>query len=137
MITIEHSLDEDGVPIVSIPVSNSNKNATLFEEDYNLLVSIGVDPRWRLSANCVLAKGKSPIARLIADAKSGETIRYKDRDSLNLKRDNLVTVIGAAGRSNAREKLAEKPVTFRETVKVNHIHMRPSWEIAEQLNGYK
>jgi len=128
VLQITHKRDEDGTPIVLVPLENIDKSAILFQEDYDLLISFGVDPFWTLNANLVLARGKLPIARLIVDAGKLQKVHYKDSDPLNLKRDNLVIVIGGSARSSTREKLFNKPFRVRRTVKVEHITIKPSWE---------
>src|SRR5258708_6961838 len=86
-VTVTRSKDDDGVPIISIPIANSNKPAILYQEDFDLLLSLNIDPRWTFNANLVLERGQLPIARILFDAKAGEKVRYKDGNSLNLKPD--------------------------------------------------
>src|SRR5581483_11715317 len=97
-IEITHDIDQDGTPIVFVPITNSNQTAVLFEEDFNRLTDIGLDPRWKLANGQVLERGRSrlSIARLVADAKAGEKIQLKDRNPFNLRRDNLVTAKGGS-----------------------------------------
>ncbi len=124
-VTVTRSKDDDGVPIISIPIANSNKPAILYQEDFDLLLSLNIDPRWTFNANLL------PIARILFDAKAGEKVRYKDGNSLNLKRDNLLKAKGGA-RSNTREKLADRPKTFRlgEIIDLRYIDKKPSYEVA-------
>ncbi len=130
-VTVTRSKDDDGVPIISIPIANSNKPAILYQEDFDLLLSLNIDPRWTFNANLVLERGQLPIARILFDAKAGEKVRYKDGNSLNLKRDNLLKAKGGA-RSNTREKLADRPKTFRlgEIIDLRYIDKKPSYEVA-------
>src|SRR5437879_5988900 len=95
-IEVTHFLDEDGIPLVSVPLTNIDKNVTLYQEDFNRLFQSGLDPRWRLSLGQVLERGSArvSVARLVANAKKGDKIQYLDRNPCNLRRDNLVAAAG-------------------------------------------
>jgi hypothetical protein len=152
IVTITHTIDYDGItPIVLVPLTNlDDTNVTLHEEDFDLLLSLALDFRWRLSANLVIAKGKFPVARIIADAKAGHKVLYRDGSPLNLKRSNLVIAQGGASKTDARELLKNRPAIFRRRkVELKHITNEPSykqynpynnkpttWELAEQLRKH-
>lgn len=131
-IEITHFLDEDGSPLVSVPLTNAEASVTLYEADFNSLHQSGLDPRWRLSMGQVIERGRGrvSVARLVANAKKGDKIQYLDRNPCNLKRDNLVTAEGNA-KSNAMDKLdlSNRSHQFlKEKVELKHIHQLPSWE---------
>src|SRR5258707_13754112 len=107
-VTVTRSKDDDGVPIISIPIANSNKPAILYQEDFDLLLSLNIDPRWTFNANLVLERGQLPIARILFDAKAAEKERYKEGNSLNQKRDNLLKAKGGA-RSKPRDSPTHRP----------------------------
>jgi hypothetical protein len=132
IVTVTHFLDDGGTPIVSVPLTNTNKNAILCQSDFNELIRLGVDPRWKLATGQVFQRGENhvSVARLIANAKKGEKVQYRDGDTLNLKLNNLITSHGA-GRFTERDKLNREYVTLKDKVELNHIHQLPSWEIAE------
>lgn len=129
-LAITHFLDEDGTPLVSVPLTNSDKSVVLYQADFNQLYELGVDPRWRLSYGQILERGRSKLSvtRLIANAKSGDKIQILDRDPCNLKRDNLVTAAGG-GMSKTRDKLflGNRPHKFLNTVVLKHVEILPSW----------
>lgn len=132
LIEITHFLDEDGSPLVSVPLTNADANVTLYEADFNLLYQSGLDPRWRLSMGQVIERGRGrvSVARLVANAGKGDKIQYLDRNPCNLKRDNLVTAEGS-GQSNAMDKLDVSNRSHRflkGKVELRHIHQPPSWE---------
>jgi hypothetical protein len=128
-IEITNFLDEDGNPIVSVPLTNTDKSAILYREDFDRLIKLGLDPRWRLSMGQVLERGRGrvSIARLVANAKEGEKIQYIDKDPSNLKRDNLVNAAGG-GKSNSIDRVALDNRILRDRVELKHIDIRPSWE---------
>jgi hypothetical protein len=129
-VTITHSRDQDGNKIVSIPVTNSDKPAILYLEDFNLLKSLGLDFQWRLNSNVVFSKGNLPVARLIANPADGEKVQYIDENRLNLKRSNLVVSKGQARSVNTRNQLANKPIPVRigEREELNYVYIKPLWE---------
>ena len=136
-VTVTHSLDDDdGTPIVSVPLINSKQIAILNQSDYQELISIGVDPRWKLARSQVFERGRTlvSIARLIANAKKGEKVQYKDGNQLNLRRKNLVISIGA-GKHTERDRLNKEHGVLRDKVEVKHNHKLPSWEVAQSLRS--
>src|SRR5947209_6839988 len=126
MLRITHSKDHDGLRIVSVPLNNVDKQVILDEEEFDLLMSLCLDPWWRLSANLVV-RGTIPIARIILDAKKGEKVQYLDGNPLNLRRSNLIKTIGG-GKSSTRDKLNKHNV-LRKKIELDHIHILPSWEV--------
>jgi hypothetical protein len=134
-ITVTHLRDTDGSAIVKVSLINQdNKEAILNEEDFNLLLSLGVSPCWLLTSNLVLSRGKISVARIIHDAKAGEKIKYIDGDPCNLRRSNLFITVGSA-KYDARANLKNKPKVVPEKINITHIQQRPSWEIADSLRA--
>jgi hypothetical protein len=126
-IKVNHELNEDGIPIVKIPLTNSDRLVVLYEQDFNTIIELGVTPIWKLTNNQVFARGRGrfPIARLVANAKAGETIKLIDKDPCNLKRDNLLTT-GGQGKFNTRDKLT--PIYKKHSFwTLEHIYNKPSW----------
>jgi hypothetical protein len=127
VVLVTHFMSEDGeTPLVSVPLSNIEKDVILFEGDFNELISRGLDPRWKLTSGLVYTRGekKISIARLIVDAKKGDKVKHQDGNPLNLKRDNLVSA-GGGGRetTNDRVKLPTKRLNFR----LEHKYNKPAW----------
>ena len=133
-LTITHFKDGDLTPMVSVPLTNVNESAILYQDDFDLLMSLGLDARWRLNANLVIARGNGqiPVARVIADSKKGEKVQYEDGNPLNLRRENLLTVTGG-GKSSARDKLNKRPDILQKKITIDHIHIKPSWEEENNL----
>lgn len=90
--TVTHFLDDDGVPVVSVPLTNSEKRVQLYQEDFNRLIEEGFDPRWRLSNGQVLERGRTrrPVKRMVAGIGKGQMVRLFDGDPCNLKRSNFI-----------------------------------------------
>lgn len=130
-IDVTHLRDTDGSAIVKVSLINQDaKEAILNEEDFNLLISMGVSPCWLLTSNLVLARGRISIARLIVDAKPREKIKYIDGDPCNLRRSNLFVTVGSA-KFDARTELSNRPKVVQEKINIKHVQQRPSWEIAD------
>ncbi len=103
-----------GEYLVHVPLSrNGEKEATVSYEDYHTLLSLGVSPNWQLTGGSVVARtpiGQALIGRILMDAKKGQQVRYKDGNSLNLRRDNLMLRNGGFSLRNDREELSITPV---------------------------
>jgi hypothetical protein len=128
-LEITNAIDDDGTPIVYVPLKNSDRSAVLYRQDFDALMAMRIDPRWRISNNQVYEIGRDriPISRLIANAQKGEKICIKDGDICNLKRDNLVPTRGG-GRSNTVDKVASlERTTFRRNVILKPIDKPVPW----------
>lgn len=115
-----------GEYLVRVPLSrNGEKEATVSYEDYHTLLSLGVSPNWQLTGGSVVARttqrvlegpevrtqGRQVlIGRILMNAKAGQQVRYKDGNSLNLRRDNLMLRNGGFSLRNDREELSITPV---------------------------
>jgi hypothetical protein len=124
---------EDGCPVVSVPLTNIDKSAVLYREDFDRLMTLNVDPRWRLGMGRVLERGRGqvPIARLVANAKKGEKVQHIDKNPYNMKRENLVNTAGAG--KNSIDKVALDNKILRERVEVLHTYIQPSWETESSI----
>lgn len=109
-VEITHYPDEDLTPIVSVPLTNSKRSVLLYQDDFNTLMDLGVDPRWKLVNGVIYEKGGTiAISRLVADTCINEKVSLRDGDPCNLKRDNLVKYKGGRATESARDKLARSP----------------------------
>src|SRR5436190_93838 len=111
ILLITHSLDEDGVtPLVSVPLTNCDKNVILYQSDFNSLYEMGVNPLWRLSNGQVFERGRQRliISRLIVDAQSGDKVQILDKDPCNLRRSNLLLSVGSRKSKTAADRLSAK-----------------------------
>jgi hypothetical protein len=122
---------EDETPCVSVPLTNSELKVTMYQDDFNKLYELGLDPRWKLSRGQVVSRGRKgvSIARLVAEAGKGDKIQYLDRDPYNLRRSNLVFGKGA-GTHNTRELLSPQNMqhtSLRDKVTLTHKYINPSW----------
>lgn len=93
---------------------SKGQTVRLLAEDCRRLEALGVSLQWTLNGNggaqayvCGFnrkvgknGRGLIRIARLIADARAGQVVRYLDNDRLNLLPENLVV---RSGRSFGRE----------------------------------
>lgn len=87
------ALDRDGTAILLVPLANSTARARILPEDYQALIAHGVSPHWCL--NGAVKVGAWPlnvqrVARLIMAPQGNVQVRHRDRDPLNLRRENLV-----------------------------------------------
>ena len=129
-VSVTYSIDKDDQPIVTVPLSNVDKQAILLLSDWNLLMELNVSPVWRFATGqvCEAGAAKISIARLICDAKPKEAVQYLDQDSCNLRRSNLAVGTGV-GKSRERDKLNRDFDKIKRKVLVkpnyiNPIHMQ-------------
>jgi len=129
-ISITHFMDDEGIPCVSVPLTNVPKSVILYQEDFNLLIEMGLTPLWRFTQGQVVEIGRPKISvpRAVVDAKGGDSIEFKDHDPLNLKRSNLNYSQGN-GKHRTRDKITShnRPKN-KGTIEMEHIHQLPSWE---------
>jgi hypothetical protein len=114
-------IHEDGicrVPVYHYP----NKFVTLYEDDLEELITLGIDMQWRYNNGLVWAKSngrKISVARLICDAGVGEQVLFLDRDPLNMLRENMITAPGP-GKYRARDQIVLTHTFLKEKVEVEH-----------------
>jgi hypothetical protein len=105
---IEYLLDRDGRDIVSVPIAG-NRRAVLYEEDFDLLMDLGVPVHWSMHLGSVKARPARgydlSIARLIVDAGGNHQIEHLNGDKTDLRRANLILKTGI-GKHRARDQLA-------------------------------
>lgn len=106
--TPEFTTDAEGQRLVHVALANS-KRATLYEEDYELLIEAGFTPFWKFlqdrrghtypTLNAYSSHGHSQevtVARLISRAGQNQCVRPADGNPLNLRRENLELLPGVA-----------------------------------------
>ncbi len=129
IVEVAHGQDRDGNPIVCVPLTNApDQKVQLNRDDFDLLIEMGLDPRWKLENGQILERGtRLSITRLVADAKSGEKIHLIDGDPTNLKQNNFLRSKGGSG-SDAREQLSplKRPDKFRR-FQIKHKNINPPW----------
>lgn len=103
---------QDGSVVAFVPLGPNGKHGecAIDLEDLSALVERGVSMSWTLNfgsqgVGYVYTKGAKnnrniSIARLIMDCRPGEKIRYRDGNSLNLRRENLKLVSGFSCKSD-------------------------------------
>lgn len=103
---------KDGAQVVFVPLANGKGIARVLPDDFDALVAAGFTKSWSLNSNGggnayvrayqSNASGRHvTVARVIAGARSGQCIRYWDRDPTNLRADNLRMDRGYARRDDA------------------------------------
>lgn len=90
-----HGLDERGLPVVRVPLATVNAHAILDRADFDALMARGVSPNWSFDGRIVRV-GHRPlntqrVARLIVSPPEGHQVRHRNRNALDLRRDNLFT----------------------------------------------
>jgi hypothetical protein len=110
----------DGKDVIVVPLQASWGCARLFEEDFQRLIDAGLSPFWSYNSNgggvsyvrASLSGGRCgeqvSLARLVAGAKKGQRVRYRDRDPRNLRSDNLYIERGYSRRHD-RALVAVRP----------------------------
>jgi len=105
----EFTTDADGQQLVHVALANSNQRATLYAEDYQRMMAAGFTRHWQHAkdgrGNAYATLGAyNPegvdclvfVARLITQAKAGQSVRYADGNPLNLRTENLKLMKGTA-----------------------------------------
>ena len=113
-MNIIHTADHNGEQIVKVPLVNSRRHAILYPNDFKLLLSLDVRPKWYYIDGHVMVNvpkpeqnyrhGYCPISRLIMDAGPRQIVKYLNRNRLDLRRSNLLLAVGQ-GKYRARELL--------------------------------
>jgi hypothetical protein len=97
---VSHSRDDDGRPVVGVPLSNRpGRLAWLYETDYAAIVADFGSTPWFLNDNgggnsyvrlwSRDRQGPLTVARLVVSDPEARSIRYRDGDRLNLRSRNL------------------------------------------------
>ena len=86
--------------------------AAIWEDDYNFVRSLGLSGNWTklLNKHVVATAPKASgnhvlVARVLLDAKAGQSIRYFDGNPLNLRRENLQLIARAGSIRRDRDFL--------------------------------
>ena len=106
-VTPEFTVDTNGQRVVHVVLTNSQRWATLYAEDYQRLIGAGFSRIWKctedgrgsayVTVNAYTRDGYSrviPVARLIVNAGHGQRVRHNDGNTLNLRAENLAIVLG-------------------------------------------
>ena len=80
-----------------VPLGRKGANeVAIWEDDYNFVRRLGLSGNWtKLLNNHVIATAPKAsgnhvlVARVLLDAKAGQSVRYLDGNPLNLRRENL------------------------------------------------
>jgi hypothetical protein len=99
--------DDDGV-LLRVPLGRTDKEAIIDPLGLAHLMHMGLTFNWHCTPKgYVLASAKDgqkvSVARVLIDAKEGEHVRFKDRNPLNLCRDNLELVPSNKGTKRDRD----------------------------------
>ncbi|KRE03561.1 hypothetical protein ASE63_25980 [Bosea sp. Root381] len=79
-----------------VSLASINAHAILDADDFDALMARGVSPNWSFSKKTVRAAcpqlNTQRVARLIVNAPEGHAVRHRNRNGLDLRRENLFTV---------------------------------------------
>lgn len=114
----ELTTDNEGQRIVLMPLANGKGFATVYQEDYQRLMLLGVSPYWYANSNGPTGEGveyvkaekdgtMQTVARFIVGALPGEQVHYRDGDRMNLRIDNLYRSKGGRAVVDCVELLSE------------------------------
>jgi hypothetical protein len=88
--------DVDGREVFLIPLANTDLKARIFPEDYHRLLADGWSSQWVWNYNAVKVNryraNLQRLCRLVTNAPENQQVRFRDRNPLNLRSDNLFTV---------------------------------------------
>jgi hypothetical protein len=87
---------------VEVPLHGSERPAIIDQADFEAILAAGYSDQWRAVAAgtgrvyvCVSSpyhdNQRATVARLIMKPMEGDAVRYRDDDTLNLRRSNLFT----------------------------------------------
>jgi hypothetical protein len=102
--------DENGRALIGIPMP-TGEMAELYKDDYTFLIRLGLSPNWSFTnqyvmAPCYRAPGRLiGVGRVLADATPGTYVRYRDRNKLNLRSENLELLLGGGATRRDRDYL--------------------------------
>jgi hypothetical protein len=88
--------DEQGRRVYRVPLAKARVSATIYAEDYDALIARGISGSWswHTDARAVVVGTRESntqrIARLIMDPPEDSRVYVKNRNALDLRRDNLV-----------------------------------------------
>ena len=128
-IEVEYFTDSDLKPCVKVPLTNSSNKVCLLQEDFDDLMRLGIDPRWRvINSGQILERGRNrvSITRMVAHAKKGDGVRLIDGDRFNLKRSNIVLYAGT-GKSEPREEILLQNRHRFDHITIKPIYRNPPW----------
>lgn len=125
---IETSLDENNRPIVRVPLGkNGSKGyATLYLQDFERLMELGLSTAWNLvgkgyvTATCSTAPGNSvQVARVLLDAGAYEQVRYCNGDKTDLRTNNILKFFTGAAKRRDAEYV--KPLVKSKQKKIEYV----------------
>lgn len=127
IIEVTHFKNPDGNEhVVQVPLDHNEKPATIYEDDFKLLMDMGVSPRWSYNASTmghvkVSCNNKLlSIARILVDAGKGQKVQFLNGDRTDLRRDNLVVASGA-GNQRDRDYLLKSHRFLPNRPQVKHV----------------
>jgi len=93
---------DTGRKLVKVPIYKKGIEAILYEDDFDLLMSLGVSPFWTIIPGLMpivlvhlpTLKARAGVARVIMDAGKDQKVCYINNIPLDLRRDNLVIIPG-------------------------------------------
>lgn len=100
---ISHFIDDNGQACVLVPLANNKGKAIVYADRYAELAAQGLSLNWFLNANgsgSAYVKVRHPngdnrvVARIVAGAPYCREIRYRNRNPLDLRCNNLIVAEG-------------------------------------------
>jgi len=126
----------DGKEIVIVPLQGDGEAAIVDAADFDKLLDAGVSTQWTAAGRkgspryvrCAVngQRGNAvQISRLITGAGQGQMVRYRNGNTYDLRRDNLVVTLGHGTRSDQKvledwirnrygDSLWAKPITISQ-----------------------
>ena len=129
--TITAALDEQGRPIVRVPLGRAgNKGyATLYLQDFESLIELGLSASWNrlpkgyVTASCANAPGNAvQVARVLLDAGPYELVRYVNGDLTDLRAKNVLKLYQGAAKRRDRDYVKPLKRPHKIEYDVEHSH---------------
>jgi hypothetical protein len=113
--------EENGLELVAVPLGRASSYEAIIEKsDWEFVRKLGLSGNWSAVPSgygnpYVAASGSSKnslrrkvlVARVLLDASTGTSVRFRDGNPLNLRRDNLLLVRSRIALNRDRDWLRE------------------------------
>lgn len=112
---IEKTIEGNRV-LCRVPLSDGKRHAEIWAEDLEAIQALGISVNWAGLRNGYVTacgrravSGKVLVARVLMDAQEGEIVVYRDKNPLNLRRENLGLMPHGRAKITARDMISRDP----------------------------
>jgi hypothetical protein len=122
-LLIEH-FQEDGQELLRIPLNGSDRHAVISQDDFDMLMILGVSPIWSLIGEGITTRNQMKtlsVSRLLKDAGKNEHVKFLDSDPTNLRQDNMIITNGSSKYRTREQFVPEFP---RRRYQLKHVRIQ-------------